>query len=410
MKKPELLAPAGDFDCLKAAVCYGADAVYLGGSAFTMRNSPQNFNSEQLSRAVEYAHERGVKIYLTCNTLPRSYELKDLPAFLEDAQKIGVDALIISDLGTMELAKRYAPDVEIHISTQAGVVNYATANALYQLGAKRVVLARELSLKEIAMMRDNTPRALEIEAFVHGAMCVSFSGRCLLSNYLTGRDANRGCCAQPCRWKYALCESKRPGEYLPIFEDEKGTYIMNSRDLCMIEHIPELVRAGISSFKIEGRAKSAYYVAVVTNAYRIAIDSFIEQGDNYKFDPRLLDEVKKVSHRDYCTGFYFGPIEKGQIYEGDTYIRNWDIVADVEGYDGGLAVCRERNPFTPGLYEALEPGKIGRPVTVRAMYDENGEKLTQACHPGMKVLLDISEKLSPHAILRKTTDTDTKVE
>lgn len=405
MKKPELLAPAGDFDSLKAAVCYGADAVYLGGSAFTMRNSPQNFNSEQLSRAVEYAHEHGVKIYLTCNTLPRSYELKELPGFLEKAQELGIDALIIADLGVMELAKRHAPNVEIHISTQAGVVNYATACALHQLGAKRVVLARELSLKEIAMLRDNIPRTLEIETFVHGAMCVSFSGRCLLSDYLTARDANRGCCAQPCRWKYALCESTRPGEYMPIFEDEHGTHILNSRDLCMIEHIPQLIRAGISSLKIEGRAKSAYYVAVVTNAYRIAIDNFIEQGDNYKFDTSLMDEVKKVSHRDYCTGFYFGPIEKGQIYAGDTYIRNWDIVAEVESFSDGLAVCRERNPFTPGIYEAVEPGRIGRPVTVRAMYDENGIRLTQACHPEMRVLLNISEPLPPHAILRKTTDT-----
>lgn len=404
MKKPELLAPAGDFESLEAAISYGADAVYLGGSAFTMRCSPQNFDSQQLSRAVEFAHKHGVKIYLTCNTLPRSNELDGLPRFLEYAQSIGVDAFIISDLGVLELAKRYAPKVEIHASTQAGIVNYAAACAMHTLGVKRAVLARELSLDEISVLRDNTPRSLEIEAFVHGAMCVSFSGRCLLSDYLAARDANRGRCAQPCRWSYALCESTRPGEYMPVFEDERGTHIMNSRDLCMIEHIPELIRAGITSLKIEGRAKSAYYVAVVTNAYRMAIDNYFEQGGGYTFDANLMSEVEKVSHRDYCTGFYFGPIEKGQIYADETYIRDWDIAAEIEGYDGNLAVCRERNPFeAPGTYEAVEPGKTGRPVTVNAIYDENGIKISQACHPAMRVLLDISEPLPAHAILRKTT-------
>jgi putative protease len=402
MNKPELLAPAGDFECLRAAVSYGADAVYIGGKAFTMRESSKNFDSKQLHEAVDYAHRYGVKLFLTCNTLPRNDELAQLPGFLEEAKDAGVDALIICDLGVIEMAKRYAPGVEIHASTQMGIVNYATACALFEMGVKRVVLARELSLEEISVLRDNTPRALELESFVHGAMCVSFSGRCLLSEYLTGRDANRGQCAQPCRWGYTLCESTRPGEYMPVFEDDRGTHIMNSRDLCMIEHIPELVRAGITSFKIEGRAKSAYYVAAVTNAYRIAIDNYEKYGDNYKFDTDLMREVEKVSHRAYCTGFYFGPIEKGQIYHGEAYIRNWDIVAEVEGYKGELAVCRERNPFEAhGVYEAIEPGKIGIKVKVRAIYDENGAQISNACHPDMRVMLDLDRKLSAHAIIRK---------
>lgn len=403
MIKPELLAPAGDFDSLRAAVSFGADAVYLGGSAFTMRSSPANFSNEQLALAVKYAHRHGVKVHLTCNTLPRNDELRELPDFLKSAQDAGVDAFIICDLGVMEMAKKYAPNVEIHASTQTGVVNYATANYLHSMGLKRVVLSRELSLDEIKTIRDNTPRTLEIETFVHGAMCVSFSGRCLLSNYLTGRDANRGRCAQPCRWSYTLCESKRPGEYFPVFEDDKGTHILNARDLCMIEHIPELVNAGISSFKIEGRAKSAYYVAVVTNAYRIAIDKFAKEGAAYKFDKALLDEVNKVSHRDYCTGFYYGPIEKGQIYEGETYIRNWDIVAQVAENDGAYTVATVRNPIdAPGTYEAVEPGKVGRVITVKTMFDENGKKIERAAHPEMTVNLDINPPLAPNSIIRKT--------
>jgi len=402
MKKPELLSPAGDFESLEAAVAFGADAVYLGGRMFSMRTSPRNFGEEELCRAVEFAHKNGVKIYLTCNTLPRNDEIDKLPRFFEVAKDAGVDALIVTDIGVIELAKKYAKGIELHASTQTGVVNYASANVLYSMGVKRVVLAREMSLREISVLREHTPRLLEIEAFVHGAMCVSFSGRCLLSNYLTGRDSNRGECAQPCRWSYALCESTRPGEYMPIYEDDQGTYILNSRDLCMIEHIPELVRAGITSFKIEGRAKSAYYVAVITNAYRMAIDRFMSEGEQYKFDKSLLDEVNKVSHRDYCTGFYFGPIEKGQIYKGAAYIRNWDIAAKIIGEKNGLAECLERNPFSPlDTFELLEPGKTGRPVKVKQIYDENGEKISRAVHPGMRVFLDLSEAPCKNGILRK---------
>jgi U32 family peptidase len=404
MNKPELLAPAGDFESLEAAVYFGADAVYLGGDAFSMRASPQNFNAQQLLRAVSFAHSHGVKVYLTCNTLPRNDEIRALPVFLEETKNADIDALIVSDLGVMELAKRYAPGTEIHMSTQTGVVNYAAACALHALGAKRSVLARELSLAEITELRENIPRTLEIEVFVHGAMCVSFSGRCLLSDYLTARDPNRGRCAQPCRWTYTLCEENRPGEHMPVFEDAKGTHILNARDLCMIGHIPELIRAGVTSFKIEGRAKSAYYVAAVTNAYRIAIDRYFEQKENYTFDPKLLDEVKKVSHRDYCTGFFFGPIEKGQIYEGDAYIRSWDIVAVVESKAGGLVVCRERNPFEPGEYEVVEPGKTGRTVAVLALYDEDGHQLERADHPGMRVLVKTDEPLCAHAMLRKAAN------
>ena len=272
IRKPELLAPAGDMERLQAAVKYGADAVYLGGTMFGMRAAPANFNKEQLVEAVEYCHARGVKVYLTCNVLPRNDELAELPEFLKDAEKAGVDALIISDIGVLAMAKKYVPDMEIHISTQSGIVNYETSKAFYDMGAKRIVTARELKMTEIAEIRKNIPDDMDIECFVHGAMCVSFSGRCLISNYLVGRDANRGECAQPCRWKYTLMEEKRPGQYFPVVEDDSGTYIMNSKDMCMIEHIPEMIKAGITSFKIEGRAKSAYYVAVVVNAYRKAID------------------------------------------------------------------------------------------------------------------------------------------
>lgn len=350
-RSPELLAPAGDRERLEAAVRFGADAVYLGGSAFGMRAAPANFTFDELRCAVEYAHERGVRVYLACNTLPRNAEIDALPAFLTAWAECGVDAFIITDLGVLELARRYAPQVELHVSTQAGIVNYAAANAFYALGAKRIVTAREMSLAEIGELRARTPGELAIECFVHGAMCVSFSGRCLLSNYMTGRDSNRGDCAQPCRWKYHLVEEKRPGQYFPVEEDKDGTYLLNARDLCMIEHIPELISAGVTSFKIEGRAKSAYYTAVVTNAYRCAIDGYLRAQDQtgYRPEPWILEELTRVSHREYCTGFYFDkPQANAQIFYDGGYRRDWEVAAVAGNTAGGLLHAVQRNRFFRG--------------------------------------------------------------
>ncbi|MGN0464402.1 MAG: U32 family peptidase [Acutalibacteraceae bacterium] len=404
MKKPELLAPAGDMERLIAAVRFGADAVYLGGKTFGMRSSPANFTDGQLRQAVDFCHENGVKLYLTCNVLPRNDELGELPGFLKNAAGCGVDALIISDLGVLEYAKKYAPDVEIHISTQAGVVNYAAAEAFRRLGAKRIVTARELSLKEIKQMREHLGDDMDIECFVHGAMCMSFSGRCLISNYLAGRDSNRGDCAQPCRWKYRLVEETRPGEYFPVCEEDGGTYIMNSKDMCMIEHIPEMTEAGITSFKIEGRAKSAYYVAVVTNAYRKAIDDYFENpSKDYRPEQWVIDEMKKVSYRDYCTGFYFGsPRENANIsYEGG-YKREWDVVAVVDSWKDGIAFCTQRNRFFEGdEVEILERGKKPFRVKVSGLRDENDCAIESTNHAMMKFSFDCPTEAEEGALIRK---------
>jgi putative protease len=357
---PELLAPAGSEECLIAALNFGADAVYLGGTEFGMRAAPENFTISNLADAVSKSHEKGVQVYLTCNTIPRNDEIEKLPSFLEKAKDCGIDGLIITDLGVLSIAKKYAPDVDIHISTQFGVTNFASARMLYELGAKRIVISRELSLLEICEIRAKTPAELEIECFVHGAMCVSFSGRCLLSNYFVGRDSNRGDCAQPCRWKYSLMEETRPGEFLPVFEDDDGTYIMNAKDLCMIEHIPELIKAGINCLKIEGRAKSSYYTAVITNAYRCAIDEWIKNpNDDFKPSKWILDEIGKISYRDYCTGFYFGhPKENAYIYSEGGYKREWDVVAMADSCDGSFLTTIQRNRFFEGdEVEILEPGR-----------------------------------------------------
>ena len=339
-KDLELLCPAGDFERLEMAIAYGADAVYLAGTMFGMRAAAVNFSDEELEKAVSYAHSKGRKIYVTCNTLPREYELNKLPPYLEFLNSIGADALIIADLGVMSLAKRYAPGIGIHVSTQLGVINSETAKFLYDTGADTVVLARETSIKEIEMIRQAVPEKLKLEAFVHGAMCVSFSGRCLLSNYMAGRDANRGECAQPCRWKYHLVEEKRPGEYFEISEDG-GTHILNSRDMCMIEHIADLADAGIDSFKIEGRMKSAYYTAVTANAYRHALDAYL---NGEELDPVWVSETEKVSHRPYSTGFYYS--YPGQSYGNSSYTQDADIAAVVESCDvEGNAVLSQRNKF-----------------------------------------------------------------
>lgn len=384
MNKLEVLAPAGDEERLHAALNFGADAVYLGRKRFGMRASPMNFDFEQLVSAVESAHAKGIKVYLTCNTLPRNNEIPAFEQFVREAVEAKVDALIVADIGLLMLIKKYAPDMEIHISTQTGIVNYVTARELHNLGAKRIVLARELSLDEIAEIRAKTSPDLDIEAFVHGAMCVSFSGRCLLSQYLVNRDANRGECAQPCRWGYHLMEEKRPGEFFPVYEDEKGTYILNSKDMCMIDHIDKLAEAGVTSLKIEGRAKSAYYVTVVTNAYRMAVDEYYKNPCNFVLPDYIRDEVFKVSHRKYCNGFFFGTPEESQYYENSGYIRNYDVVAVVEKCENGVVYCTQRNKFFAGdTVELLSPSLRPVELTLDKLYDEENNEIETANHAMM---------------------------
>ena len=400
-KKIELLAPAGDMERLEMAVAYGADAVYLAGTAFGMRSFAGNFTPEELKRAVALCHKKGVRVHVTCNTMPRNDEVARLPEWLTYLDQVGVDAVILADVGVMALAGKYAPHVQRHISTQASIVNYETARAWHDLGADRVILARELSLDEIREIRAKTPPELELEAFAHGAMCVSYSGRCLLSNYMTGRDSNRGACAQPCRYKYALMEEKRPGEYFPVYEDEKGTYIMNSRDMCTIDHVAELIDAGLDSLKLEGRAKSAYYAAIVTGAYRHAIDAVLA---GQPLDPVWRDEVEHISHRHYSTGFYFG--QPGQFTEDSRYIRDWQIVAKVRSCTpDGRAVLTLNNKFSVGdQLELVGPGLRPCPVTVKALWDEDGERLDQVRKPQMVFQLDLPCQAPPLSLLRRQAD------
>lgn len=397
--RPELLAPAGDMECLRAALDFGADAVYLAGQMFGMRTAPSNFTREELQTAVALAHVRGVRVYITCNTVPRNKEIDLLPDYLAFLQAAGVDALIVTDLGVIDLAKRYAPKVELHVSTQAGITNYAAANAFYQLGAKRVVLARETTMEEIAEIRAKTPKDLEIEAFVHGAMCMSFSGRCLLSNYMAGRDANRGACAQPCRWKYALVEEKRPGQYMPIYQEGEGSYILNSKDMCMVRHLPELLRAGVTSLKIEGRAKSSYYVAVTTNAYRWALDE-LEQHPDTPVSPWIVEELDKISHRPYSTGFYLGG-EPGQETVQGGYVRNYEVIAVCEDYHDGIAILSQRNRFFRGeTADVLEVGEQPFDLPLDELFDQDGQPIESAPHATMTVLLKTERPLKRGAILR----------
>ena len=401
IKPAEVLSPAGDMERLLAAVNYGADAVYLAGKEFGMRASPANFDMENLKKAAEICHEKNKKIYLTCNTLPRNNEVERIPEFLKQAAEAGVDAFIIADLGVLDTAKRVAPNVDVHISTQTGVVNYETARSLYNMGASRVVLARELSLEEIATIRAKTNPNLEIETFVHGAMCMSYSGRCLISQYMTGRDANRGDCAQPCRWKYSLMEEKRKGEYFPVIEEENGTYFFNSKDLCMIEHIPELLKAGVTSLKIEGRAKSAYYVAVVTNAYKQALSDYYKMGENFRLEPWIKEEVYKISHRKYSTGFYFGG-EPGQIYDNGGYVKDYEVVAVCENYKDGMIEISQRNKFLKGdELEVLMPGKRPFKFTVEKIIDEKGNEMESAPHAMQKLFIPFENKIEKCAYLRK---------
>lgn len=401
MNKPELLCPAGDLERLQMALHFGADAVYLAGAQFGMRAGAENFTPDGIRAAVQLAHAQGAAVHVTCNTLPRDDEMAQLPAYLELLDDAGVDAIIAADLGVITLAKRHAPHVALHVSTQFGVVNSATAAALYDLGAQRVVLARELSLAEIRTIRANTPPELELEAFVHGAMCVSFSGRCLLSNYLTGRDANRGRCAQPCRWKYGLTEAKRPGQVFDITEDEQGTYIFNSRDMCMIDHLDDLMDAGVDCLKIEGRAKSAYYAAIVTGAYRHVIDD-VAQGR--PADPVWRDEVEHVSHRHYSTGFFYGP--PGQYYENSRYIRDWQICAVVTGCTPeGLATLSLRNKFRTGdTVEVVGPDTRPFSLTVPEMADADGLPLFEPKTPQMTFTMPLPRPVPPMSFIRHAVD------
>ncbi len=394
---PELLSPAGDFEKLTMAVRYGADAVYLSGKEFGMRAAAASFDDEQLLKGIRFAHDRGVKVYITCNTLPREKEIERLPDFLSFLQNAGADALIIADLGILALAKKYAPSVQCHVSTQFGVVNSAAANYLFNLGADTVVLARELPLEEIRSIREHTAEKLRLEAFVHGAMCVSFSGRCLLSNYLTERDANRGQCAQPCRWKYHLMEETRPGELFEITEDG-GTFILNSNDLRMIEYLRDLYDAGIDSFKIEGRMKSAYYTAVVTNAYRHAIDA-LEAG--IPLDNVWIEETEKVSHRPYCTGFYYG--DPGQHYGSSSYTQTADVVAVVESCDEqGNAVLTQRNRFFRGdILELMNPKTIPVLFTAERITDSDGNEIIDTRHPMMRFCMKLPVSVPQFTIVRK---------
>ena len=398
--KPEVLSPAGDPESLRLALMYGADAVYLAKKSFGMRSAPDNFSQEELEAACNLAHGLGKKIYLTCNTLPENREIDQLEEFAAQAKAAGVDAFIVSDIGVMALLKEYAPEIDIHISTQAGTVNYASAREFYKMGAKRTVLARELSIDEIKTIRDKTPPELEIEAFVHGAMCVSFSGRCLLSQYLTGRNANRGECAQPCRWSYALTEKTREGTYFPIFEDDGGTYILNAKDLNMIRNLEELRNAGISSFKIEGRAKSSYYTAVITNAYRAAAD-FIAENPGKPVPEWIVSETEKVSHREYSTGFYFKDMPPGQNYLDGGYIRRYDVCAIVLKYSDGWCEISERNRFFKGdELEAIIPGREPVKFRVREVTDPDGLSAESANKAAGIYRITCEYRLSPGTVLR----------
>ena len=401
MRKPELLSPAGDWEKLRMAVLYGADAVYLAGTSFGMRAFAGNFSPEELPRAVRFAHEHGVKVHATVNTMPRWDEAEQLPAHLEKLDAAGVDALILADLGAFTLAGKYAPRCQRHISTQQSVANHVCAQAWYDLGATRVVLAREVSLAEIAAIRQRVSPQLELEAFCHGAMCVSYSGRCLLSNYMTGRDSNRGQCAQPCRYQYALMEEKRPGEYFPVFEDEKGTYIMNSRDMCMIDHLEDLMAAGVDCLKIEGRAKSAYYAAIVTGAYRHCLDA---AAAGEPLDPVWRDEVEHISHRHYSTGFFYG--QPGQYYEDARYLRDWQICAVVtDCTPDGVATMSLRNKFAAGdTVEIVGPDTKPFTITVPAMRGPEGEVLLEPKTPQMTFTMELPQAVPPMSFIRHAVE------
>lgn len=404
MKAPELLVPAGSLEVLKIAVVFGADAVYIGGEAFGLRAKARNFSREDMEEGIAFAHARDVKVYVTANILAHNEDLTGVREYFLELKEIGPDALIISDPGVFQAAREICPEIEIHISTQANNTNYGTYLFWHSLGARRVVSARELSLKEIRDIREQIPEELEIETFIHGAMCISYSGRCLLSNYLTGRDANQGECTHPCRWKYALMEEQRPGEYMPVFENERGTFIFNSKDLCMIEHVPELIEAGIDSFKIEGRMKTALYVATVARTYRRAIDDFMKSRELYEKNmPWYKSQISNCTYRQFTTGFFFGkPSEEAQIYDNNTYLKEYTYLGIVEDFKEGLCQIRQRNKFSVGeMIEVMKPDGENESVTVLKILDEEGKELESAPHPKQKLFLDLGATLSQYDILRR---------
>ena len=405
MRPVELLIPASSLEVLKIAVIYGADAVYIGGEVFGLRAKAKNFSMEDMAEGIQFAHEHGVKVYVTANILAHNGDLEGVREYFTQLKEIKPDALIISDPGIYTIAKEICPEIERHISTQANNTNYGTYQFWWNQGAKRVVTARELSLNEIAEIRKNIPDEMEIETFVHGAMCISYSGRCLLSNYFTGRDANQGACTHPCRWKYAVVEEKRPGEYLPVYENERGTYIFNSKDLCMIEHIPELIEAGIDSFKIEGRMKTALYVATVARTYRKAIDDYLTSPEKYKENMDwYLEQISNCTYRQFTTGFFFGkPSEESQIYDNNTYIKEYTYLGIVgERNEEGLNQIEQRNKFSVGeQIEVMKPDGRNIPVTVKRIVDEDGNEMESAPHPKQVLYIDLGQELEMYDILRR---------
>ena len=402
---PELLCPAGDLTRLKTAVDFGADAVYLAGEEFGMRTAASNFGIDDLREGIKYAHDRGVKVHVACNILPHNDEVARIPAFLEQVQDLRADAIIAADLGTIKMVQKYAPKCELHVSVQSGVVNYETANAYYELGANRVVIAREMSLEEIAEIRAKTPKDLTLECFVHGAMCVSFSARCLLSSYMTGRDANRGDCAQPCRWSYSLIETNRAGQHFDITETDKGTYILNANDLCMAEHLDKMMAAGIGSLKIEGRAKSPYYVAVTTNAYRGALNSISSSKGDWKCPDWVLEELNKISHRNYSEGFYFGRPENSQTYKSAGYVRDYSVAAVVDGYEDNMIVATLKNKFLKGQeLDCLEPDAVPFKLVANELYDGDTNPIDSAPHPMMKIKIPFERPIRAGSMLRMKSE------
>ena len=405
MRNTELLVPAGSLDVLKTAVVYGADAVYIGGEAFGLRAKAHNFSLEDMREGVEFAHSRGVKVYVTANILAHNDDLEGVEQYFEELKSVKPDALIISDPGVFAIAKRVLPEMEMHVSTQANNTNYGTYLFWHQMGAKRVVSARELSLKEIKEIRARIPEDMEIESFMHGAMCISYSGRCLLSNFFTGRDANQGACTHPCRWKYSIVEETRPGEYMPVYENERGTYIFNSKDLCMIEHIPELIDAGIDSFKIEGRMKTALYVATVARTYRKAIDDFKKDPELYRQNMEWYkEEIGKCTYREFTTGFYFGkPGADAQIYDNNTYVKNFTYLGTVENVDErGFAKIEQKNKFSVGeMIEIMKPDGRNLQVEVKGIYDAEGQAQESAPHPKQELYIDLGVAPEEYDILRR---------